>query len=189
MLRQTDCLVSANRRQHGTRHGAPLMGCCRAAHRCNDLLHLANDSNGLRAAPRIAAAVGRKAVTPLVWRPSLGYRNRLVNHALARVEVGKRRVYRKAANPARPPLPEDPCPHHAAAVAVGVPWVDRPPHAAPSPDMAKRPRGSCSPWPLKFHDCIFSRFYAQCHARLRTTAQLFRYASAMPSPSITRRKP
>lgn len=170
-------------------HSAPLRrGAC-AAHRGHHGLHGMHDSDGLRAAPRIAAAVGRKAVAPLVWRPSLGYRNRLVNHALARVEVGKRGVYRKAANPARPPLPEDPRPHHAAAVAIGVPWVDRPPHAAPSPDMAKQPRGSCAPWPLKFHDCIFSRSYAQCHARLRTTAQLFRYASAMPSPSTTRLMP
>ena len=60
------------------------------------------------------------------------------------------------------------------------------------PQIQKRPTTHATPWgsvPLKFHDCIFSRFYAQCHARLRTTAQLFRYASAMPSPSTTRLMP
>lgn len=128
-------------------HRAPLLrGAC-AAHRGHHGLHGMHDRHRLGASPEVAASVGRKAVGPLVWRPPLGYRNRLVNHALAWVQVRKGWVYRKAADPAWVSSAQHPRPHHAAAVAIGIPWV---PHRPPPPLHAQKGRKASCPRPLCF---------------------------------------
>lgn len=151
---------------HGSAgHCAPLLGCCRAAHRGHHGLHGMHDCDRLRASPQVAAAVGREAVGPLVWGPALGHRHCLVYHALAWVHVRQGRVDGKAADPARPARAQHPRSHHAAAVAIGIPWVPHRP--LPSPAYAKGPEGCVPPGPCVSHDCILYRFYALVCAEVR----------------------
>lgn len=124
-------------------HRAPLRRSGYAAHRGHHGLHGMHDCDWLRASPSIAAAVGRKAVGHLVWGPALGYRHRLVDHALAWMHVGKGWVYRKAAYPALVSSAKHPRPDHAAAVAIGIARVDPCPCPhAPPPSHA---------WPVPLH--------------------------------------
>lgn len=171
-------------------HRAPLRRSGSATHRRHHGLHGMHDSNWLRASPRITAAVGRKAVGPLVWGPALGYRHRLVYHALAWVQVRNGRVDRQAAYPAWVSSAQHPRSHHAAAVAIGIARIDPcpcphappPPHAWPVPlhvllPPAKAPplhtqkgrKAACPPAPVFLMIAYylgFMRLYAQMCAGL-----------------------